>query len=60
MRDSSCTISRKGLKRQALIESEIEHLTPEAIGAGLGDNLARRREHTQEIYLHIDLDSLDP
>ena len=43
-----------------LIESEIERLTPEAIAAGLGDNLARRREHTHEIYLHIDLDSLDP
>lgn len=43
-----------------LIESEIEHLTPDAIGAGLADNLARRREHTREIYLHIDLDSLDP
>lgn len=44
----------------ALIESEIEHLTPDAISAGLSENLARRREHTREIYLHIDLDSLDP
>ena len=43
-----------------LVESEIEHLTPDAIGAGLSDNLARRREHTNDIYLHIDLDSLDP
>jgi len=43
-----------------LIESEIEHLMPDAIGEGLGDNLARRQEHTREIYLHIDLDSLDP
>jgi len=43
-----------------LVESEIERLTPAAIGAGLGDNLARRREHTSDIYLHIDLDSLDP
>ena len=44
----------------ALIESEIEHLTPDELGAGIGENLARRREHTREIYLHIDLDSLDP
>ena len=44
----------------ALIESEIEHLTPDAISAGLNENLARRKEHTREIYLHIDLDSLDP
>jgi arginase len=43
-----------------LVESEIERMTPDAISAGLGDNLARRREHTREIYLHIDLDSLDP
>lgn len=44
----------------ALIESEIEHLTPDAIRAGLSDTLAQRKEHTREIYLHIDLDSLDP
>ena len=44
----------------ALIESEIEHLTPDAISAGLSEKLARRKEHTREIYLHIDLDSLDP
>jgi arginase len=43
-----------------LVESEIERLTPDAIGAGLGDNLARRREYTNDIYLHIDLDALDP
>ncbi len=43
-----------------LVESEIERLTPNAIGAGLSENLARRREHTRDIYLHIDLDSLDP
>ena len=44
----------------ALIDSEIERLTPDAISAGLNENLARRKEHTREIYLHIDLDSLDP
>jgi len=44
----------------ALVQSEIEHLTPDTINAGLSENLARRREHTREIYLHIDLDSLDP
>lgn len=44
----------------ALIESEIEHLTADTINAGLRENLARRKDHTREIYLHIDLDSLDP
>jgi arginase len=43
-----------------LVESEIERLLPDAMRAGIGDNLSKRREHTREIYLHIDLDSLDP
>jgi arginase len=44
----------------ALTDSEIDHLTPDAISTGLSENLARRKEHTRDIYLHIDLDSLDP
>jgi arginase len=44
----------------ALIESEIERLSPDAMRSGVHENLVQRGAHTQDVYLHIDLDSLDP
>lgn len=48
------------LERAALAGSEVTVLAPDHLGADLEEALQRLRSHTHEVYVHVDLDVLDP
>lgn len=43
-----------------LTSSDVERLSASSLRDGVYRNLGRMREHTQDVYLHIDMDILDP
>ena len=43
-----------------LTSSDVERLSASSLRDGVYKNLGRMREHAKDVYLHIDLDVLDP